>query len=233
MYKSIQLSLPRVLIQALFLSFLAVLILPGFPVSFAEVKEPTPAFQFLPVALTVRSVPVAETVVIPQTSTIDAPVIISEPALKMLVARLLIPKIGVNAIVREMGLTSEGDMAVPDSRVDVGWYSPGTRPGQTGSAVIGGHNVWKEGSAAFVRLDQLVTGDILHYVDAHGVSTSFVVRETRTYNPSDDATAIFTSPSGAHLNLITCSGVFDPATDTSTKRLIVFADLVLPAEALE
>jgi hypothetical protein len=63
--------------------------------------------------------------------------------------------------------------------------------------------------------------------DEQGVSTSFVVRETRTYGNKDDASAIFQSNDGkAHLNLITCAGVWDKIAKMYSKRLVVFTDKV-------
>lgn len=139
---------------------------------------------------------------------------------------LKIPTIGVDAVVKDMGLTTDGAMAVPGNRVDVGWFSLGTRPGDMGSAVIGGHNVWDSGAGVFAHLDQLKKGDVVFVVDTKGASTSFVVRDMRTYDATDNNTGIFDSKSGVHLNLITCSGTFDPLTKSYTKRLVVFMDAI-------
>lgn len=139
-------------------------------------------------------------------------------------ARLTIPSIDVDTAIVNVGLTVEGDMAVPDSTVDVGWFSLGTRPGETGSAVIAGHNYWDHRAAVFDRLDQLNIGDVVFATDSNGVSTSFVVRDMRLYDPSDAAPEVFESENGIHLNLITCSGSWDPSTQSFTKRLVVFTD---------
>jgi len=140
-------------------------------------------------------------------------------------ARLIIPAIKVNATIQEMGMTTGGAMAVPGNRFDVGWYSPGTRPGITGSAVIGGHNFWN-GSGVFRYLDRLKKGDIVSVVDNKGVKTSFIVREMKTFNADDTASGIFTSATGIHLNLITCSGLWNPKTQSYTTRLVIYTDLV-------
>lgn len=147
-------------------------------------------------------------------------------------ARLKIPKIGVDAAIKEMGVTPDGAMAVPGNRIDVGWYSFGTLPGEIGSAVIGGHNRWNSGAGVFARLDQLKKGDILSVVDANGVSTSFVVKHTRTFDATDEESGIFKSDSGAHLNLITCSGAWNPLTQSYTTRLVVFTDAIQTADEI-
>lgn len=142
-------------------------------------------------------------------------------------ARIEIPKIRVNADIKDMGLTPAGAMAVPGNRVEVGWFKLGTRPGDKGSAVIGGHNRWASGDGVFVRLNELQIGDTLSVIDAKGVRTSFVVREIRSYDALDTDTAlIYHSDSGVHLNLITCSGDWDISTKSYTKRLVLFTDLL-------
>lgn len=141
-------------------------------------------------------------------------------------AHLRIPKIKVDAVIKDMGLTSQGTMAVPGNGSDVGWFSLGTRPSEIGSAVIGGHNRWNSRSAVFAHLDQLQKGDVIYVVDVKGVSTSFIVQGTHTYNATDANSGIFESTSGSHLNLITCSGVFNPLIKDYSKRLVVFTDAV-------
>lgn len=142
-------------------------------------------------------------------------------------AHLIIPSIKVNAVIKEMGITLQGAMAVPGNRIDVGWYSLGTRPGLVGSAVIGGHNRWNDGVGVFDRLDQLKKGDLVSVVDAKGVTTTFVVRDMKTFEATDINSGIFASESGAHLNLITCSGSWDPAAKSYTTRLVIYTDLVV------
>ena len=147
---------------------------------------------------------------------------------KLAEAHLLIPRIKVDAIIKDMGLTSGGAMAIPGNRVDVGWFSLGTRPGEVGSAVVGGHNRWDDGTGVFIHLDQLKKGDLLSVVDAKGASTTFMVRDIRSFDALDEHSGIFSSESGVHLNLITCSGTWNPKTKSYTKRLVIFTDVVPP-----
>ena len=137
-------------------------------------------------------------------------------------------KIEVDAVIKDMSVTSDGVMEVPSNRIDIGWFSFGTRPGKTGSAVIGGHNRFDSKSGVFVNLNQLEKGDVLSVVDAKGFSTSFVVRDMHIYDATDTNTGIFESQSGVHLNLITCSGDWNPLTKSYTKRLVIFTDVVQP-----
>ncbi len=139
--------------------------------------------------------------------------------------RLLIPKIKVDAPVVYLGLTSGGDVAVPGSAGDVGWYKYGSLPGNNGSAVIDGHVVGSRGQrAVFADLNQLQKGDSLSVIDGQGRTATFVVRESRPYGQNDHPSEVFKSADGAHLNLITCAGDWDVAQHRYLERLVVFAD---------
>lgn len=115
---------------------------------------------------------------------------------------------------------------MPKGAVDVGWYAPGPRPGEVGSAVIAGHEGWKDAQpAVFDALHTLRPGDTLSVEDDTGVLTSFVVRDVQVYSRAGDTWDVFGSTDGkAHLNLITCEGTWDPVQKTYANRLVVFAD---------
>lgn len=139
--------------------------------------------------------------------------------------RLTIPTVNVNAAVEHVGVNSKGEMEVPSNTVDVGWFKLGSRPGEKGSVVISGHFDGKNGEAGvFNNLYKLKKGDKLYIKDDKGITTSFVVKESRIYEPGY-AEGVFSSNDGAHLNLVTCDGVWDGTTKSYTKRLVVFADL--------
>jgi LPXTG-site transpeptidase (sortase) family protein len=140
--------------------------------------------------------------------------------------RLSIPKIKVDAAVQYVGLTSAGAMETPKDPAEVGWYSLGPRPGENGSAVIAGHFGWENGiPAVFDKISTLRKGDKIYVEDGKGAIITFVVREIRTYDPTAEASEVFdSSDEKAHLNLITCEGVWDAVSKSYSKRLVVFAD---------
>lgn len=142
--------------------------------------------------------------------------------------RLTIPKISVNATVVHVGMTSDGAMETPKGPSDVAWFDLGPLPGEEGSAVISGHYGWKGNiHAVFDDLHTLQKGDKLSVEDGQGITTMFVVREVLTYDEHQDATAIFASSDGkAHLNLITCGGVWNEDQKSYSERLVVFTDEV-------
>ena len=138
--------------------------------------------------------------------------------------RLKIPSINVDAAIEYVGLTSKREMEVPINTVDVGWFDLGPRPGEKGSAVMAGHFNGRNGEAGvFANLYKLKQGDKLYTEDSKGMSTAFVVRESRTYD-SGYADDVFSRSDGTYLNLITCDGVWDGVKKSYNKRLVVFAD---------
>ena len=140
--------------------------------------------------------------------------------------RLVIPKIGVDAAVEKVGLTSSRDMASPSRADTVGWYKFGPRPGNKGSAVIDGHSGYADDrEAAFDDLPKLKVGDKLLVKDATGKRLVFVVRRKVLYARNANAAEVFGSTKHRRLNLITCTGSFDVAAGTHSKRLVVFAEL--------
>lgn len=142
--------------------------------------------------------------------------------------RLKIPSISVDAVIERVGLTPDGAMDVPESRRDVAWFDPGTHPGEYGSAVIAGHyGKNSEGGSVFDLLHTLRNGDVVSIEYDTGASVSFVVRESRRYNQTADASSVFTSSDGkAHLNLVTCEGIWDTNLQGYSRRLVVFADKI-------
>lgn len=139
--------------------------------------------------------------------------------------RLTIPKIGVDATIVQVGVAPDGSMDTPKGPADVAWFNLGPYPGDEGSAVISGHYGWKDNiPAVFDDLHTLHKGDKLYVEDEQGVTTTFVVRETRVYDEHQDATDIFVSHDGtAHLNLITLrESFFDNTLDGLAYCQIIF-----------
>ena len=151
---------------------------------------------------------------------IPAPIIIGLPN------RIQIASIQVDAAIESVAIAPDGSMDVPKSIFNTAWYELGPRPGEVGSAVIDGHVDGPDGGpAVFADLKNLQQGDKISVIDDQGNAIVFQVRELRILNSDADATEIFTSSDGlAHLNLITCIGVWDKQAQSYTQRLIVFAD---------
>lgn len=142
--------------------------------------------------------------------------------------RLKIPVIGVDSVIEDAAISSDGRMDVPEGSVNVAWFALGPHPGEIGSAVIGGHFGIKNGvKFVFYDLDKLQAGDKLYIVDDNGDTLTFVVRSIKLFDRNADATTVFTSDDGlSHLNLITCEGIWNKINSSYPQRLVVFADAV-------
>ena len=116
-------------------------------------------------------------------------------------------------------------MGNPIGCVRVAWYDLGPRPGALGSAVIAGHRGRSTRTpTVFDHLSLLRPRDLVYVKDAKGATVTFIVRNSHLYGAGAKAPEVFTSASGAHLNLITCDGSWDKANSGFTKRIVVFTD---------
>ena len=146
-------------------------------------------------------------------------------------ARLVIPKLNIDAGFQDTGLKPDGTMEVPSTIYIVGWFTGSVRPGEKGVAIVTGHIAQVRGGVVtkpgvFSDLSALSVGDTLTVVDDNGASVTFVVRAVRSYDPTADATDVFTSTDGgAHLNIITCEGTWIQSQLSYAQRLVVFTDL--------
>jgi LPXTG-site transpeptidase (sortase) family protein len=140
--------------------------------------------------------------------------------------RLKIPVIGVDSAIEDALITPDGRMDVTAGTVNVAWFSLGPYPGQIGSAVIGGHfGLKNEVPFVFYNLDKLKTGDRIYVIDDRGDTLTFVVRSISSFDRNADATSVFTSQDGlAHLNLITCEGIWNQVNNSFPDRLVIFTD---------
>lgn len=138
--------------------------------------------------------------------------------------RVIIPSIGVDATVEQVGVDADGAMATPEDPWNTGWYAPGVRPGQPGNAAIAGHVDYHGiGPVVFWDLNKLTTGaEVLVVTDA-GQTLRFTVRGSEYYTPDNAPLLdIFGPANTVNLNLITCGGTFNPATRHYDQRLVLF-----------
>ena len=182
-----------------------------FTTSLAREGVPAPASTTTSTTL----VPVATSETSEPTGPLVAP---ATPAEGDPVARITIPKIGVDAIVVS-GVSRD------DLRKGPGLYPQTALPGQAGNAAIAGHRTTY--GAPFGDLDQLVNGDVIQVETLLGVFR-FRVSEQLVVAPSDisviDPTPVDPNvPSKgflAQITLTTCNPKYSAA-----QRLVVKADL--------
>lgn len=140
--------------------------------------------------------------------------------------QLLIPKLGIAAVVEHVGLDANNNMDVPKNTDNVAWYQLGTKPGEIGNAVIAGHLDSETDVAVFYDLKTLRKGDTILVTDTNGKTHEFVVTEKAVYN--DDKfplEKVFGKTNKKHLNLITCDGEFSETTQTYSHRIVIYTEL--------
>jgi sortase (surface protein transpeptidase) len=140
--------------------------------------------------------------------------------------RIEIPAIGVTSSLDRLGRAPDKTVQVPSRWEVAGWYTPGTRPGDPGSAVILGHVDSKSGPAVFYRLRELRRGDLVEVARADGSTVRFAVQRTEQYDkrrfPTDEVYYPTLTPA---LRLVTCGGEFDATAGHYRSNIIVFATL--------
>lgn len=140
------------------------------------------------------------------------------------VSSVVIPAIGVDAPMIELGLNPDDSLEVPAEPDETGWWSGGAFPGERGTAVIAGHVDSTAGAAVFFRLGELEPGDEIRVTDRGGKLARFIVDRSETA-PKDDfpTRRVYAETGEASLRLITCTGKFAEQTGHYQSNLIVYA----------
>ncbi len=168
--------------------------------------------------------------------TITPPLPVENNVRDIALQRIIIPSIQVNAVIESVGLTPVGAVDVPKGPKETAWFNLAPYPGEMGNSIIVGHSGWKDGiPAVFDELHRVSVGDKIYVENIlDGSRSTFVVREIRIYNQQEDASRVFvSSDGGAHLNLITCTGLWSHAQQGRLDRLVIFSDKVENEDVVE
>lgn len=145
-------------------------------------------------------------------------------------SRLIIEKIGVDAAIEPVGLTSTGAMDAPRTNEGVGWYDKSALAGHSDFAVLlDGHFGTDANPAVFYKLSELIIGDTILIRGENGAQLTYKVVETETKNLEDVdmRKALYPYSEGSQsLTIITCEGTYDQGRSTYDKRSIVYAERV-------
>jgi sortase family protein len=138
--------------------------------------------------------------------------------------RLVIPTIGVDAVIQPVGLDRTQAMSVPADLTTVGWYDRGPLPGQPGDAVIDGHVGLAWEPAVFRDLHRLRPGDRFEVFWPGGRNLQFRVESSvRAAAAGPAPPGLFSRGGPSRLSLITCVGAWEPGGAAYSQRLIVTA----------
>ncbi|GAB3162107.1 class F sortase [Microbispora hainanensis] len=140
--------------------------------------------------------------------------------------RLIIPKIGVNAPIKSVGLDRSGAIQTPPiSNANlVGWYRGGPTAGEAGPAVMLGHKDTTTRGAVFSRLHELEYGDKIEVVRLDGTVAVFTVGGIEQADKQTFPTnRVYGHADNAELRLITCGGTYNHTTGHYVDNVIVYA----------
>lgn len=203
-------------IYTLFTSFALTVTLAGCSTqSGAEMSKETPS-------------PIAKNDMSPSEASAESKIeIIKDKRKGIIPATIEIPAINVKTNIEQVGTLKDGRMDVPKDPDNIGWYKPGTLPGDPGNAVLAGHVDDLTSPAVFYDLHKLVNGDKIIVKDQNGETLTFEVYDLKTFprldSPIED---IFGFSYASTLNLITCSGDYDPNTTERSERTVIYSKLI-------
>ncbi|MFJ5528843.1 class F sortase [Streptomyces sp. NPDC093261] len=141
--------------------------------------------------------------------------------------RIRIPSIRVNAPLMGLGLTRTGSLDVPPAgdKNLAGWYEAGTKPGETGTAIVAGHVDNAEGPAVFYDLGALDRGSTIEVDRRDGSTAVFTVDAVEVYQAKDfPDQKVYGAAPRPELRVITCGGGYSRTTGYQG-NVVVFAHL--------
>jgi len=135
---------------------------------------------------------------------------------------LRIPAIALSVPLSTLGLNPDGTVQVPDNDTEPGWFRLGPSPGQPGSAVILGHVDSYQGPGIFFNLRALRANGLVQVTLTDGAVITFAVTSVIQYPKAQfPASEVYQSQGTSTLHLVTCGGVFDPATGHYLSNVVV------------
>lgn len=132
---------------------------------------------------------------------------------------------GLDSAVRPVGVTGDGQMALPADPEVLGWYRFGPAPGSgTGSVVLAGHlDSTRFGLGPLVGLREVEEGDEVSISRADGTVADYTVVTTTRYDRQALPAELFARTGPERLRLITCGGAYLPDEGGYQENLVVTA----------
>ncbi len=165
-----------------------------------------------------------------------APPVTAAPSSNGAVARMLIPSVGVDYPIEEIGLLPNNALDTPhDALGKIGWYSIYKKPGSGGNAVFSAHVNYDFKQGPFANLAKVQPGDEIDIQMDDGSKYTYRIFRKQRYDvanmPMGELIWPSDRPSGKEwITLITCGGNF-VATQANglgeyTQRDVVVAERV-------
>lgn len=148
--------------------------------------------------------------------------------------KIIIPGIGVDAYIQNVGVDQRKEIAVPNNIHLGGWFVDSVRPGGKGLSIIDGHLNGTHDDGIFVNLDKLKPGDTYVIEFGDGSKKYFRIKSNQTVALDQAASVLFSQDPTItnQLTLITCGGAYDSDTRIYDKRVIVVSELQQRSESV-
>ncbi len=138
--------------------------------------------------------------------------------------QVVIPSIGVDAPIIDLGLTADGALETPADFDVAGWWAGGSVADEVGPTVIVGHVDDHSGPAVFFRLRELEPGDAIIVIDDLGREQTFTVVDKGLYDKTSFPTErVYGASVMPTLRLVTCGGEFDRSERSYESNWVIYA----------
>ncbi len=136
---------------------------------------------------------------------------------------ITLPTISAEGFIQKAGIDQNNQIAVPDNIHMAAWFNKSSQPGKPGLSIIDGHVNGRVNDGIFKNLTDLKNGDIYTVELGNGAIKKFKVIGSKAVPTADAVNYLFSQEPDvtSQLNLITCTGTFDPKTHSYDQRLIV------------
>ena len=141
--------------------------------------------------------------------------------------KIRISKIGVDAYVQKAGVDQNQRVAVPNNIHLASWFAESQKPGQSGLSVISGHVTGKTSDGIFKQLGTLTKGDTFAIELGNGTTKNYKVIDKVQVKEAESTNYLFSQNPKvkSQVNVITCGGKFNKASNQYEDRIIVSAEL--------
>jgi hypothetical protein len=138
--------------------------------------------------------------------------------------QLAVPRLSLEMPIVPMKVDGAGAMALPPKPTEIGWYAYGPRPGEQGSAVLGGHLDSREyGVGPLAILRRLRDGDVIVVRTTTGRETFRVTSIRMIRKQALPLGTLFDRDGKRRLRIVTCGGPYIPSRGGYQDNLVVTA----------
>jgi len=136
--------------------------------------------------------------------------------------RLAVPGY-LKASVLPVATAADGQLQVPKSTADVGWWAAGAAPGSDGGTVLlAGHVDTVHGRGVFAALSEVPVGTRVAVTAGDGTVHWYRIVSRRTYRQDALPSDLFRGAAKPRLAMITCTGSFDHSAHRYDQNLVLY-----------